>query len=274
VALGHAEADFERPGELPRLVAQAAPDVIVNATAYTAVDRAEVEPERARLINAEAVALLAAAARRIGAWLVHYSTDYVFDGTKTAPYLETDAPAPLSVYGATKHRGDVAIAESGCAHLIFRVSWVYADGGNNFARTTLRLAREKNALQVVGDQLGAPTSARLIAAATADAVARLGRGADAPLSPGLYHLAAAGAVSRADYARFIVAAALRRGATLALGPEAIQAVPTAAYPSPATRPLNSRLDTAKLRSALALELPDWQEDTRNWVATALAAEAI
>lgn len=273
IACGRAEADFERPGGLASVIAAAAPDVIINAAAYTAVDKAESEPERARRVNAEAVAVIAAAARRAGIWLIHYSTDYVFDGTKDGAYLESDRAAPLGVYGATKHEGDLAIAASGCRHLILRVSWVYGDGTANFARTMLRLARERGELRVVGDQVGAPTSARLIAAVTADALRRLAGGKDAALEPGLYHLAPTGAVSRVDYVRFLVAEAQRLGASLGVAPEAIRAIATADYPTPAVRPLNSRLDTGKLRQALGLTLPDWRDDARRWVAGELVHHA-
>jgi len=263
VALGRAEADFEQPGELPRLVADHAPDVIVNAAAYTAVDKAETDPDRARLVNVEAVAALAGAARRRDIWLVHYSTDYVFDGQKPGPYDESDAPNPLNVYGATKSRGDVAIAESGCRHLIFRVSWVYGDGDGHFAGTMLRLARDSDSLAVVADQVGAPTSARLIASVTAEALARL---ATPDGLEGTYHLAASGSVGRADYARFVIAEAASRGARLSLAPEAVADVATADYPTPAARPLNSRLATQKLEAALGRPMPVWQDDVRRWVA--------
>jgi dTDP-4-dehydrorhamnose reductase len=268
LAWGRSDADLERPEALPARIVDMAPDVIVNAAAYTAVDRAESEPERARLVNGEAVAAIADATRQVGAWLIHYSTDYVFDGTKDGSYVETDAAAPLGVYGASKHQGDLAIAASGCRHLIFRVSWVYADGTANFARTMLRLARERDALQVVADQVGAPTSARLIAAVTATALGRLA--APEALAPGLYHLAPAGAVSRLDYVRFLVTEAKRLGADLAVTPERITPVASTAFPTPARRPLNSRLDTGKLRQALGLALPDWRDDVRPWVAGELA----
>jgi dTDP-4-dehydrorhamnose reductase len=265
-ALGRAEANLEQPGELPRLVASHAPEVIVNAAAYTAVDKAETEPERARLVNAESVAMLAAAARRSGAWLVHFSTDYVFDGTKSVPYVETDTPNPLSVYGATKHKGDLEIAESGCRHLIFRISWVYAKGHANFPTTILRLARERSALSVVADQVGAPTSAALIAAVTATAVRRLAGDPNPEGLSGVYHLAAAGEVSRCDFAKFLVTEALGCGMSLALRPDAITPVAATAYPTPAKRPLNSRFDTNKLRQAFGIDLPPWQEGARQWVA--------
>jgi dTDP-4-dehydrorhamnose reductase len=274
VALGRSEADFERPGDLPRVVATHAPDVIVNAAAYTAVDQAETEGERARLVNAEAVATLAAAAKRSNAWLVHYSTDYVFDGAKPEPYVEADEARPLSVYGSTKHRGDLAVAEAGCRHLIFRLSWVYALGGNNFARAMLRLARDRSTLNVVADQVGAPTSAGLVAAVTAAALATLD--ADEQRSAwvsGTYHVAPAGEVSRADYARFLITEAAANGAPLALRPDAIASIASADYPTPAARPLNSRLDTRKLRSTFGVELPSWQDDARRWVAATVAGGA-
>jgi dTDP-4-dehydrorhamnose reductase len=263
VALGRQEADFERPGELPRLVAEHAPDAIVNAAAYTAVDKAESDADRARLVNVEAVAALAGAAERRGIWLIHYSTDYVFDGRKPEPYDESDAPNPLSVYGATKSRGDLAIAQAGCRHLIFRVSWVFGDGDRHFAASMLRLARERESLSVVADQIGAPTSARLIAEVTAEALSRLGTDAELPV--GSYHLAAMGSVSRADYARFVIAEAIAQGARFALAPEAVADVKTADYPTPAARPLNSRLATDKLAAVLGRGLPPWQEDVRRWL---------
>lgn len=266
VALGHAEADFEKPGELARLVATHAPDVIVNAVAYTAVDRAETDSDRARLINAEAVATLAAAAHRSGAWLVHYSTDYVYDGQKPAPYVETDVANPLSVYGSTKHRGDLAIFASGCRHLVFRIGWVYAKGGNNFARAILRLARDRDALSVVADQIGAPTSADLIASVTSATLAKLaGLPRQVEALAGLYHLAPQGAVSRHVYAQELVRQAATLGARLKLKAEDITPIATASYPTPAARPLNSRLDTQKLRSVFGFDLPPWEDDVRKWV---------
>jgi dTDP-4-dehydrorhamnose reductase len=273
IACGRAQANLERVGELPRLIAAHRPDVIVNAAAYTAVDQAETDVERARLVNAEAVATLAAAAHRTGAWLVHYSTDYVFDGRQPEPYTEADTPAPLSVYGMTKHAGDLAIARTGCRHLIFRVSWVYAPRSNNFARAMLHLARDRTSLDVVADQFGAPTSAGLIASVTAAAIARaVGQPASDGLS-GLYHLAPAGVVSRADYARFLIEAAHEAGAPLKLSAAGVRPIPTSDYPTPAARPLNSRLDTAKLRATFALALPPWQDAARRWVAETVAEGA-
>lgn len=270
VACGRSEADFERPGELPRLVAALAPDVIVNAAAYTAVDRAETDAERARLVNSEAVALLADAARRQDAWLVHYSTDYVFDGSKASPYLESDPANPLSVYGSTKLRADLAIAESGCRHLIFRVGWVYAPAHQNFPAAMLRLGRERASLEVVADQVGAPTSAARIAAATAAALQRIRQAGEGGAAlAGLYHFAAGGAVSRADLARFIIATARARGAELALCPDGIVPVPSAARPAPAARPRNSRLDTEKIRATFGIVPPAWEDDMERWVTQAV-----
>jgi dTDP-4-dehydrorhamnose reductase len=265
-ALGRAEADFERPNELARIVATHAPDIIVNAAAYTAVDKAEGDADRAGLINAAAVAALATEARRTGAWLVHYSTDYVYDGKKLDAYLETDPANPLGVYGATKYQGDLAVAASGCRHFIFRVSWVYAQGSNNFARAILRLARDRDALSVVADQVGAPTSAALVASTTASVLAKL---RDAPAETetlaGLYHLAPHGAISRHAYAQELVRQAQALGANFKVRAGDIAAIATADYPTPAVRPLNSRLDTGKLVTAFGVDLPPWENDVRQWV---------
>jgi dTDP-4-dehydrorhamnose reductase len=231
------------------------PDVIVNAAAYTAVDKAESEPELARSINAQACDALGQAAAGIGAWLVHYSTDYVFDGSGDRPRQETDATAPLGVYGATKLEGEQMIQRSGCKHLIFRTSWVYAARGNNFAKTMLRLAQERDSLNVINDQIGAPTGAELIADVTAHAIrAALPQ----PKASGLYHLAASGETSWYDYARLVLQFAVDNGVELKVKPADIGAIPTSAYPTPARRPHNSRLCTAKLEQAFALAMPAWQ----------------
>ena len=244
-------ADLEGLAETVRRVA---PDVIVNAAAYTAVDKAETESGRAQRINAEAPGVLAKEAEKLGAWLVHYSTDYVFDGNGTAPWRENDATGPLGVYGQTKLDGERAVAQ--CArHLIFRTSWVYAARGANFAKTMLRLAQEREHLRVVADQIGAPTGAELIADVTAHAL-RVAQGCLE--RAGTYHLAAGGETSWHGYAQFAIEYALGAGLPIKVFPEAIEPIPTSAYPLPAKRPLNSRLDTAKLRSAFALELPDWR----------------
>ncbi|RFO97981.1 dTDP-4-dehydrorhamnose reductase [Rhodoferax lacus] len=231
------------------------PDLIVNAAAHTAVDKAESEPELARSINALAPAVLAAEAAKLGAWLVHYSTDYVFDGSGSTPWQEGDATGPLSVYGQTKLEGEQAVA-SNPKHLIFRTSWVYGARGGNFAKTMLRLAGERESLNVINDQFGAPTSAELLADVTAHAV----RAAmHKPELAGLYHCVASGETSWHGYARFVLATAQGLGWTLKAGPEQVGATSTASYPTPAQRPLNSRLHTAKLQQAFGLVLPQWQQ---------------
>lgn len=274
VALGRVEADFEEPVELAHVVAAHSPDVIVNAAAYTAVDKAESDVDRAQLINAEAVATLAGVAQRTGAWLIHYSTDYVYDGKKADAYIETDPPHPLNVYGVTKHQGDFAIAASGCRHLIFRVSWVYASGSNNFARAILRLARDRDTLSVVSDQVGAPTSATLIAATTASVLVKLAdASAEMEALAGLYHLAPRGAINRRAYAQELVRQAEALGAKFKVSAADIAAVTTADFPTPAVRPLNSRLDASKLRAAFGIDLPPWENDVRQWVTDTVARGA-
>lgn len=248
-------ADFSRPAALADTVRALRPDVIVNAAAHTAVDRAESEPELAAAINAQAPRVLAEAATALGAWLVHYSTDYVFDGSGDAPRTEDAATAPLSVYGRTKLDGEQHIRASGCRHLILRTSWVYAARGGNFARTMLRLAAEREALSVIADQIGAPTGADLLADITAHALRGVQR---APQLAGTYHAVAAGQTSWHGYACFVIDWARAHGLPVKAAAGAIAAVPTSAYPTPARRPLNSRLDTAKLRSAFGLTLPHWQ----------------
>jgi dTDP-4-dehydrorhamnose reductase len=247
-------ADFTRPAALADTVASLAPDVIVNAAAHTAVDKAESEPDLARTINAEAPRVLAAAARRSGALLVHYSTDYVFDGSGDAPRAEDAPTAPLSVYGRTKLEGEEAIRLSGCSHLVLRTSWVYAARGGNFARTMLKLAAERDALKVIDDQIGAPTGADLLADVTAHAIRAVRA---EPALAGTYHCVAAGQTSWHAYASLVIDWARARG--LPIQATAVQAVPTSAFPTPARRPLNSRLDTRKLRAAFGLSLPDWQQ---------------
>ena len=259
VALDHDSADglcgsFIDLAGLSETVRRVAPEVIVNAAAYTAVDNAESEPELARTINALAPGVLADEAQKLGAWLVHYSTDYVFDGHGTAPWQETDTTGPLSVYGRTKLEGEQAVAR--CAkHLIFRTSWVYAARGGNFAKTMLRLAKERDHLKVIADQIGAPTGAELLADVTAHAV-RIAQ--NQTQLAGLYHLVAGGETTWHGYAQFVIEHARRAGQPICVAPQAIEAIPTTAYPTPAQRPLNSRLDTRKLQSAFGLTLPAWQ----------------
>jgi len=256
VALDSAGADFRQSGTLAETVMALRPDVIVNAAAHTAVDRAESEPELARQINASAPGVLAETAQRIGALMVHYSTDYVFDGSGSTPWKEGDATVPLGVYGRTKLEGEQRVAAHCAKHLIFRTSWVYSARGGNFAKTMLRLAKERDRLTVVEDQFGAPTGAELIADVTAHAIRDVLR--DSGMA-GLYHLAAGGETTWNGYARFVVEQALAAGAVLKATPATVDAVPTSAFPTPAVRPRNSRLDTRKLQLAFGLRLPPWQE---------------
>ncbi|NCA11345.1 dTDP-4-dehydrorhamnose reductase [bacterium] len=270
VAYDVADASFERPDDVAALARAAQADVIVNAAAYTAVDRAETEAEKARIVNAETVAALAAEARRRGAMLVHYSTDYVFDGAKAGPYVEDDPPAPLSVYGRTKLEGEQAIARSGCRHWILRTSWVYAARGHNFVRTMLKLGRERDELRVVDDQVGSPTPAALIADVTAEFVRRLGAGRSP--DDGIYHLTPRGETSWHGFTRRILAEARAQGAALRCPPDRVAAIATADYPLPAPRPLNSRLCTAKLEATLGERLPAWEDGVAAVVAAIMAED--
>lgn len=247
--------DFTDLDGLARTVRAVAPDVIVNAAAHTAVDKAESEAELARSINALAPGVLAQEARRANAWLLHYSTDYVFDGSGNNPWLETDATGPLNVYGATKLEGEQLIQQSGCRHLIFRTEWVYGARGGNFARTMLRLASERDSLSVIDDQIGAPTGADLLADITALAIRTVRH---RPELSGLYHLVAGGETSWHGYAGFVIDFARRAGIALKVAPDAIKPVPTSAFPTPARRPHNSRMDTKKLRDTFDFRLPPWQ----------------
>jgi dTDP-4-dehydrorhamnose reductase len=242
------------------------PDVIVNAAAYTAVDKAESEPDAARAVNALAPGMLAEAAGETGALLVHYSTDYVFDGSGDKPWLENAATGPLCTYGRTKLEGEQLIAASGARHLIFRTSWVYAARGGNFAKTMLRLAGERERLTVIDDQFGAPTGADLIADVTAHAVRQV---LQEPARVGTYHLAAAGETTWNRYARFVIDTARELQPALALKVQDIAPIPTSAFPTPARRPLNSRLETARLRATFGLTLPPWQHGVRRMLAETL-----
>ena len=249
--------DLADPDALAHTVRVLQPDVIVNAAAYTAVDKAESEPELAHIINASAVGVLAQQAQALGALLVHYSTDYVFDGSGQQSWTVDAATGPLNVYGHSKLAGEQQIRASGTAHLTFRTSWVYAARGGNFAKTILRLAQERDALNVINDQWGAPTGAELIADVTAHAVRQYLAG-DADCT-GTYHLAASGETSWHGYAQHVLALAQRQGVALRVAPEAVAAIPSSAYPVPAQRPANSRLDTTRLQQAFGLTLPAWQQ---------------
>ncbi len=246
-ARAHA-CDLSIPGALAALVREVAPSFVLNAAAYTAVDRAESEPDLARRLNAEAVAELGAVAKELGATVVHYSTDYVFAGDGTRPYREDDAPGPMSVYGRTKHEGEQALAASGADAVTFRLAWVYAAHSANFLRTMLKVGAERDMLRVVADQIGAPTPAHWIAEASLRALEAGARG--------LYHLAPQGQTSWHAYAEAIFAGAVARG-LLARAPT-VEAIPSSAYPTPAARPAWSVLDSGALQRDTGVRLPDWR----------------
>lgn len=248
-------ADFSQPESLAATVRAIAPQIIVNAAAHTAVDKAESEPDFARALNAGSPAVLAREAAALGAWLMHYSTDYVFDGSGSTPWSEDSPTGPLSVYGATKLEGEQAIRASGCRHLIFRTSWVYAARGGNFAKTMLKLAKERDRLTVIDDQIGSPTGADLLADLTAHA---LRAASTRPELAGTYHAVAAGETSWHGYARHVIEFARAAGQPIRVAPEAVVPVPSSAFPTPARRPANSRLNTRKLRDTFGLTLPPWQ----------------
>ena len=260
IALQHIDngelcGDLTDSAGIAETIRRVAPDVIVNAAAYTAVDKAESESKLAHAINTAAVGVMATEAKQIGACLVHYSTDYVFDGSGVQPWQETDKTDPLGVYGASKLAGEVLIQQSGCKHLIFRTSWVYAARGNNFAKTMLRLAQERDSLKVIDDQTGAPTGADLLADVTAHAIRVVQQ---RPEIAGLYHLVATGETSWHGYASFVIDVARRAGVEVKVAADNIQPVPTSAFPTPAKRPHNSRLATTKLQTTFDLTLPHWE----------------
>ena len=261
--IGSLHADLSRPDSIGAVVREVAPQIIVNAAAYTAVDKAESEPELARAVNATSVGVLAREAAACGAWLVHYSSDYVFDGSGSTPWVEDSPTGPLSVYGRTKLEGETLIRDSGCQHFIFRTSWVYATRGGNFAKTMLRLAKERDRLTVVNDQIGAPTGADLLADLTALALRKSRR---RPEVAGTYHAVAAGETSWHGYATHVIAVARAAGQPIRVAPEAIEAVPTSAFPTPARRPHNSRLNTDKLRATFRVTLPPWQAGVERMLA--------
>jgi dTDP-4-dehydrorhamnose reductase len=252
---GPLRADFSDPESLAATVRAVAPQIIVNAAAHTAVDKAEGEPDFARKLNATSPAVLAREAATLGAWLLHYSTDYVFDGSGSAPWVEGSPTGPLSVYGATKLEGEDAIRASGCRHIILRTSWVYAARGGNFAKTMLKLAKERDRLTVIDDQIGAPTGADLLADLSAHC---LRSALQRPEVAGTFHAVAAGETSWHGYARHVIEFARAAGQPIKVAPGAIEPVPTSAFPTPARRPGNSRMNTQKLQQTFGLALPTWQ----------------
>lgn len=263
IAVDRARCDMADADAVRSLVRGVAPDVIVNPAAYTAVDKAETDRKAAFAVNAKAPTVLGEEAARLGALVVHYSTDYVFDGTKEGSYSETDCPNPQGVYGSTKHAGERGLADANPRHLILRTSWVVGAHGGNFAKTMLRLGAEREQLSVVADQFGAPTSAALLADLTAQLVHQYQRDAALAFPYGTYHVAGAGETSWFDYARFVLQEALAAGKTLKAGPEAVKPLSTTEYPTPAKRPANSRLDTSHFRETFGLRLPPWQESVRH-----------
>jgi len=263
VAVDQHECDLSDATAVRDLVRRVQPDVIVNPAAYTAVDKAEQDEHKAFAVNADAVRVLGEEADRLGALVVHYSTDYVFDGTKQGAYAETDTPNPQSVYGRSKLAGEQLLAESTRRHVILRTSWVVGAHGGNFAKTMLRLAGEREQLKVVADQFGAPTSAALLADITAHLVRAHRLSEDNAFPYGIYHTTASGVTNWCDYARFVIAEALAAGKELKASPASVAALSTADYPTPAKRPANSRLDTSRFRETFDLCLPSWQDGVRH-----------
>lgn len=259
IALDRIQADFTHPDSLRAQIQEIKPEVIVNAVAYTAVDKAESDSATAELVNVESVQVLAEEAHKLNAWLVHYSTDYVFDGSKKTPYNEEDETNPLSVYGKTKRDGELVIQQNHDKYLIFRTSWVFGAHGKNFAKTILRLAAEKTSLNIVSDQIGAPTSAAYIADATALALYKILQKNDLSYS-GIYHLVSGGKASWFDFAKYVVTNTTRSGLTLPVN--SINPITTTEYPTPATRPLNSCLDASKFTRTFGINQPDWKWHVR------------
>ncbi|CAJ0690678.1 dTDP-4-dehydrorhamnose reductase [Ralstonia mannitolilytica] len=263
IALDRVAGNLAHPAALRKTLREVHPDVIVNAAGYTDVERAETEADQAFAVNALAVSLLAEEAKAMGSLLVHYSTDYVFDGRNSNPYLEVDAANPLSTYGKSKLAGDLAIAQSGARALVFRTGWVAGAHGSNFAKTILQLGQERDVLRVIADRIGGPTTADLIADVTTDLVARYWQLDDRQSFPfGLYHVAATGQASWYDYAVEVLANAQERGIALKAGPERVVPISAADYPAVAQRPAYSCLDTSKLRQTFGIGLPDWKTGLR------------
>ncbi|HEY1845569.1 MAG TPA: dTDP-4-dehydrorhamnose reductase [Buttiauxella sp.] len=261
--------DFSNPEGVAETVRRVKPDVIVNAAAHTAVDKAECERDLAQLLNATSVEAIAKEAEKLGAWLVNYSTDYVFPGDGDKPWQETDTTAPLNVYGETKLAGELAVQTYCTKHLIFRTSWVYAGKGNNFAKTMLRLAKDREELSIINDQVGAPTGAELLADCTAHAIITA---MSKPEVAGLYHLVASGTTTWFDYANLVFTQAREAGMTLAVNKTI--PVATSAYPTPARRPNNSRLLTDKFQSTFGLTLPSWDIGVKRMLAELFTAANI
>ena len=263
IAVDHDECDLASPEAIRRLVREIKPDIIVNPAAYTAVDKAESDQDLAAAVNAIAPGVFGEEAAQLGALVIHYSTDYVFDGNKTGAYSEDDNSNPQSIYGKTKLAGEQALQQSSADHLIFRTSWVFGAHGGNFAKTMLRLAVDRDSLNVVADQYGAPTSAALIADITAQIIGQFQKQGRAAFPFGTYNLVANGVTTWHEYAQTVIRAAHAAGQPLKLQPESILPITTADYPVPAPRPANSRLNTRKLQDTFGLHLPDWHNGLRH-----------
>lgn len=274
IAVASADCDLAKPADIRELIQSTKPDVVINPAAYTTVDRAESEPDLAHAINAQAPEIMAAELKRTGGLLIHFSTDYVFDGLKTSPYNELDTPNPKSVYGQTKLQGEQAIAASGANHIILRTSWVFSDHGSNFLKTMLRLAAEREELRVVNDQFGTPTSARFLARTIMRILEQMESHTrvaqteiDHHAMSGLYHCSCAGRTSWFDYAKFAIDLARSQGAKFKLAPDSLIAIPASQYPTPAARPANSVLDNTKLEQTFGIQRPDWQTEVQDTVKT-------
>ena len=266
IALDRSQMNLIDPDAIRHVIREAAPSVIVNAAGYTAVDKAESEPDLACQINAIAPGIIGEEAKRAKALLVHYSTDYVFDGVHAAPYVEDDEPNPCNTYGKTKLQGEQAISASGCAYLILRTSWIYSTRGTNFVLTMLRLAREKKDLLIVDDQIGSPTWARALAASTADLIEKAGR---RKCNGGVYHLSANGYASRLEFAREILAAA-KKISGVEVGWAEIRPTTTANYPLPAQRPLNAATNKEKIKKVFGIEMPRWETQLQQFIGEFMA----
>jgi dTDP-4-dehydrorhamnose reductase len=270
IALDRSQCDLVDPESLRAAIRKIRPSIIVNPAAYTAVDKAESDEVTAQAVNGDAPGIIGEEAAKLGALVIHYSTDYVFDGMKTGAYVETDTTNPLSVYGRTKLAGEKSLAASGARHLIFRTSWVFGAHGANFLKTILRLAREREELRIVADQFGSPTGAALIADVTAQVLGQYLRGGFRDSFPyGITHLTASGCASWHEYAAFVVQQALAMGASLQAIPQKIYPIATADYPLPATRPQNSRLDCSLLENVFQLKLPPWQNGVKQAISLIL-----
>jgi dTDP-4-dehydrorhamnose reductase len=275
IALDRSRCDLANPESMRSAIREVRPDIIVNPAAYTAVDKAESDEVTAQAVNGEAPGIIGEEAAKLGALVIHYSTDYVFDGTKSGAYVETDTTNPLSVYGRTKLQGERALTASGAHHFIFRTSWVYGLHGSNFIKTILRLAREREELRIVADQFGAPTGAALIADITAQVLGQYFKARNKEDFPfGVFHLTASGRTTWHGYARYCVETADQLGIKLKTTSEAIHAIPSSAYPLPAQRPVNSCLECGRLAKSFGIDFPDWRSGVEQSIESILSGHLV